>query len=175
MTYSAVRGKGRYGTGYDAKNPNQSFKQWYQTNVDIKEQEAAYFLTGQNITWNANSTTDRTPIYFDNPYWTRYENYQNDERNRINGHVTLSYEVNDWFNIMGRATLDTYSQIQEERIAVGSVDVSEYSKSLNRFQNNNYDLYLNFDKNFLEDKLNVRGTLGANIVRTSMNLSLIHI
>ena len=169
MTYSTVRGKGRYGTGYDAKNPNQSFKQWYQTNVDIKEQEAAYFLTGQNITWNANSTTDRTPIYFDNPYWTRYENYQNDERNRINGHVTLSYEVNDWLNIMGRATLDTYSQIQEERIAVGSVDVSEYSKSLNRFQNNNYDLYLNFDKNFLEDKLNVRGTLGANIVRTSMN------
>ena len=169
MTYSAVRGKGRYGTGYDAKNPNQSFKQWYQTNVDIKEQEAAYFLTGQNITWNANSTTNRTPIYFDNPYWTRYENYQNDERNRINGHVTLTYKVNDWFNIMGRATLDTYSQIQEERIAVGSVDVSEYSKSLNRFQNNNYDLYLNFDKNFLEDKLNVRGTLGANIVRTSMN------
>jgi outer membrane receptor protein involved in Fe transport len=70
---------------------------------------------------------------------------------------------------MGRATIDTYSQIQEERIAVGSVDVSEYSKAVNRFQNNNYDLYLNFDKNFLEDKLNVRGTLGANIVRTTNN------
>jgi TonB-linked SusC/RagA family outer membrane protein len=169
MTYSSVRGKGRYGTGYDSKNPNQSFKQWYQTNVDIQEQKDAYFLTGENITWNVNSTTDLTPIYFDNPYWTRYENYQNDERNRVNGHVTMSYEVNDWLNIMGRATLDTYSQIQEERIAVGSVDVSEYSKALNRFQNNNYDLYLNFDKNFLEDKLNVRGTLGTNIVRTTMN------
>ena len=169
MTYSSVRGRGRYGTGYDSKNPNQSFKQWYQTNVDIKEQQAAYFLTRENITWNTNSTTDLTPIYFDNPYWTRYENYQNDERNRINGHVTLSYEVNDWLNVMGRATLDTYSQIQEERIAVGSVDVSEYSKGLNRFQNNNYDLYLNFDKDFMEDKLNVRGTLGTNVVRTTIN------
>jgi TonB-linked SusC/RagA family outer membrane protein len=169
ITYSSVRGKGRYGTGYDSKNVNQSFKQWFQTNVDIKELADAYFLTGENITWNSNSTTDLTPIYMDNPYWTRYENYQNDERNRINGHVTMSYQVNDWLNVMGRATIDTYSQIQEERIAVGSVDVSEYSKAVNRFQNNNYDLYLNFDKNFLEDKLNVRGTLGANIVRTSMN------
>lgn len=169
MTYSSLRGRGRYGTGYDSKNPNQSFKQWYQTNVDIKEQQAAYVLTGENITWNTNSATNLTPIYFDNPYWTRYENYQNDERNRINGHVTMSYEVNDWLNVMGRATLDTYSQIQEERIAVGSVDVSEYGKGLNRFQNNNYDLYLNFDKDFLEDKLNVRGTIGANIVRTTIN------
>ena len=169
ITYSSVRGKGRYGTGYDSKNVNQSFKQWFQTNVDIKELEDAYFLTGENITWNSNSTTDLTPIYMDNPYWTRYENYQNDERNRINGHVTMSFEVNDWLNVMGRATIDTYSQIQEERIAVGSVDVSEYSKAVNRFQNNNYDLYLNFDKNFLEDKLNVRGTLGANIVRTTIN------
>ncbi|MFQ3182652.1 MAG: TonB-dependent SusC/RagA subfamily outer membrane receptor, partial [Polaribacter sp.] len=169
ITYSSVKGKGRYGTGYDGLNVNQSFKQWFQTNVDIKELKDAYFLTGENITWNTNSTTDLTPIYMDNPYWTRYENYQNDERNRINGHVTMSYEVNDWLNVMGRATIDTYSQIQEERIAVGSQAVSSYSKAVNRFQNNNYDLYLNFDKNFLEDKLNVRGTLGANIVRTTIN------
>ena len=169
MTYSSVRGKGRYGTGYDSKNPNQSFKQWYQTNVDIQEQKDAYFLTRENITWNTNSSTDLTPIYFDNPYWTRYENYQNDERNRINGHVTMTYKVSDWLDVMGRATIDTYSQIQEERIAVGSVDVSEYSKGLNRFQNNNYDLFVNFDKDFLDDKLNVRGTLGANVVRTKMN------
>jgi TonB-linked SusC/RagA family outer membrane protein len=169
ITYSSVKGKGRYGTGYDGLNVNQSFKQWFQTNVDIKELKDAYFLTGENITWNTNSTTDLTPIYMDNPYWTRYENYQNDERNRINGHVTMTYEVNDWLNVMGRATIDTYSQIQEERIAVGSQAVSEYSKAVNRFQNNNYDLYLNFDKNFLEDKLNVRGTLGANIVRTTIN------
>jgi len=169
VTYSKVRGKGRYGTGYDSKNPNQSFKQWFQTNVDIKELEDAYFLTGENITWNTNSTTDLTPIYMDNPYWTRYENYQNDERNRVNGHITLSYEINDWLNVMARGTLDTYSEIQEERIAVGSVDVSEYSKGLNSFKNNNYDLYLNFDKDFLDDKLNVRGTLGTNAVRTTIS------
>ena len=103
MTYSSVRGKGRYGTGYDSKNPNQSFKQWYQTNVDIQEQKDAYFLTRENITWNTNSSTDLTPIYFDNPYWTRYENYQNDERNRINGHVTMTYKVSDWVRRNGES------------------------------------------------------------------------
>jgi TonB-linked SusC/RagA family outer membrane protein len=169
ITYSRVRGKGRYGTGYDALNPNQSFKQWFQTNVDLKELESAYFATGENITWNTNSPFDLTPIYMDNPYWTRYENYQNDERNRINGHITLAYEINDWLDIMARGTIDTYSEVQEERIAVGSVDVSKYRKGLNNFQNNNYDLYLNFDKDFLEDKLNVRGTLGTNAVRSTLN------
>jgi len=169
ITYSRVRGKGRYGTGYDSQNPNQSFKQWFQTNVDLKELEDAYFLTGENITWNTNSPYDLTPIYMDNPYWTRYENYQNDERNRVNGHMTVSYEINDWLDVMARGTIDTYSEIQEERIAVGSNDVSKYSKGLNSFQNNNYDLYLNFDKDFLEDKLNVRGTLGTNVVRTTVS------
>jgi len=169
VTYSKIKGKGRYGTGYSGLNPNQSFKQWYQTNVDIQDQKKAYFLTKQNITWNPNSPSDLTPIFFNNPYWVRYENYQNDERNRVNGHITLSYEATDWLSIMARATVDTYSEIQEERIAVGSVEVPQYSKGLNSFNNNNYDLYLNFDKNFLEDKLNVRGTLGTNVVRTTVS------
>jgi hypothetical protein len=29
---------GRMGTGYDNKNPNQSFRQWYDVGVDIQEQ-----------------------------------------------------------------------------------------------------------------------------------------
>ena len=165
ITYTNNKGKGRYGTGYDSKNPNQSFKQWYQTNVDIQDQKAAYFQTRENITWNTQSNTNHTPAYFDNPYWTRYENFQNDERNRIFGHATLSYEINEWLNIMGRATVDSYNSIEEERIAVGSVDPSEYTKRLRNILDNSYDLYLNFDKDFLDDKLNVRGLVGLNVER----------
>ena len=29
--YVVTDGKGRYGTGYDNRNPNQSFRQWYST------------------------------------------------------------------------------------------------------------------------------------------------
>ena len=41
--YSKIDGRGRYGTGYSGRNVNQNFRQWYQTNVDIKEQKDAYF------------------------------------------------------------------------------------------------------------------------------------
>ena len=165
ITYTNNKGKGRYGTGYNGKNPNQSFKQWFQTNVDIQDQKAAYFQTRENITWNTQSNTNLIPAYFDNPYWIRYENYQNDERNRIFGHATLRYEINDWLNIMARATVDSYNTIEEERIAIGSTATSEYRKRLRNILDNNYDLYLNFDKNFLDDKLNIRGLVGLNVER----------
>ena len=171
ITYTNMKGVGRYGTGYDSRNPNQSFKQWFQVNVDVQDQKAAYFKTRENITWNPVSITNRRPIYFDNPYWNRYENYQNDERNRVFGHVTFNYELTDWLNVMARATIDNYSEIQEERKAIGSRGTSFYAKKLIGFNNNNYDLFLNFDRNFLDDKLNIRGTLGTNAVRSSREIT----
>ncbi|MEL4455534.1 SusC/RagA family TonB-linked outer membrane protein [Lutimonas vermicola] len=162
--YTNTAGKGRYGTGYDSQNPLQSMRQWNQANVDFKDQEAAYFATRKNITWNANDPlTNRTPIYTDNPYWTRYENFQNDVRDRLNGNVTLNYQINDWLGIMGRVTMDNYSSIQEERIAIGSVDVPNYTRFNERFMENNYDLMLNFNKTW--DKLSLNGVIGTNINR----------
>jgi TonB-dependent SusC/RagA subfamily outer membrane receptor len=75
VTYTNTSGKGRYGTGYDSNNVMQQFRQWWQINVDVKEQKEAYFDTRDNITWNTNSATNLDPIYSDNPYWTFYENY----------------------------------------------------------------------------------------------------
>ena len=70
---------------------NQSFRQWYEMNVDITELKDAYFRTKQNITWNwaSPSTGNLSAIYFDNPYWVRYENYETDNRNRYFGNTSL--------------------------------------------------------------------------------------
>ena len=65
FSYTNTKGLGRNGTGYDSRNPMQAFRQWFQTNVDIMEQKNAFFSTGQNITWNATSAYERTPIYTD--------------------------------------------------------------------------------------------------------------
>lgn len=164
MTYTKTNGKGRYGTGYDANNVMQQFRQWWQVNVDVREQQQAYFATRENITWNTNSATDLTPIYSDNPYWTFYENYQTDERNRYFGNVALNYEINDWLSILGRFTFDTYSEIQEERTNVGSANVSKYSRYNNNVAEYNYDFILSFNKD-LNDKLDLDGNLGANLRR----------
>ena len=168
FTFTKTDGKGRYGTGYDAENVMQSFRQWYQINVDIFEQRDAYFATRENITWNPNGPNNLTPIYFDNPYWTRYENFQTDTRNRYFGNINLEYELNDIFSLLGRFTYDTYDELQEERRNVGSTGVSGYSRFNNRFAEYNYDIILNFNTDISEG-LNLDGNIGANLRRNNQS------
>lgn len=161
-------GKGRYGTGYDSKNVMQQFRQWFQTNTDFKEMRDAYFLTRENITWNPNGPDNLAPIYSDNPFWIFYENYETDTRSRYFGNFALNYNINDWISLMGRFSFDSYSELQEERINVGSSDVAEYSRFNNNVSEYNYDIMLNFNKD-LTDKLNLEGNIGLNIRRNNNN------
>jgi len=168
ITYTKTDGKGRYGTGYSSLNIMQQFRQWFQTNVDFKEQRRAYEATGENITWNPNGPTNLSPIYSDNPYWTFNENYQTDTRNRYFGNVNLTYELSDVFSVLGRFSFDTYDELQEERINVGSADVARYSRYNNRASEYNYDLILNFNKD-LGDDINLDGNFGFNLRRNERN------
>ncbi|PTX22775.1 TonB-linked SusC/RagA family outer membrane protein [Pontibacter mucosus] len=165
--YSRTVAVGRYGTGYNGRNPNQAFRQWWQTNVDIDEQRDAYFRNRQNITWNWNSS-NTGPIYTDNPYWSRYENYSNDSRDNFFGYVTATYKFTDWFNLVGRAAFNTTTDLQEERVAIGSADVSQYARFNRDFNESNFDLLANFNKNFSED-ISFTGLLGANLRRSRMS------
>jgi len=169
--FSKVDGLGRYGTGYDGLNVNQNFRQWYQTNVDIQEQKDAYFRNKQNITWNWDNPAIKdglVPKYTDNYYWTRYKNYQNDTRSRIFGNASLNYKVTDYLNILGRVSLDSYNEFQEERIASGSKDPAKYSRTDRTFHETNFDLIANFDKN-LNENFNLKALAGVNIRQSLLN------
>ena len=174
---------GRNGTGY-SNGAASSFRQWWQNNVDVKEQEELYLTTKRNVTWNPAGPFAGVPIYWDNPYWQAYENYENDNRNRFLGYATLNYELTDWLDIFGRVSVDTYDELQENRRAVGSVpnrfglspvdrvdgsvnridQPSGYSRKDIRSTENNYDLFLNYHFD-LTDKLNLAGLVGGNIRR----------
>lgn len=167
-TYTKNDGLGRYGTGYDAENLMTNFRQWWAVNVDLQEQEQAYRQTGRNISWNPSSFSNNNAKYWDNPYFTRYENYNSDERNRLFGYATLSYDATDWLEILGRVSVDTYDEIREERNNIGSIDLSEYLRRNINFTEYNYDLFLNFDKD-LSDDFGVTGTLGSNYRQTKLN------
>ncbi|WP_343330477.1 SusC/RagA family TonB-linked outer membrane protein [Polaribacter staleyi] len=180
--YIKTAGKGRNSTGY-GDNVVANFKQWWQTNVDLQQQKDIYFATKRNVTWNpATSDAGSAPIFWDNPYWTRYENYQNDSRSRFIGNVSLTYDVKDWLSITGRIATDTYSELQEERRANGSVASnfgvsrgnvdSGYGRKNIQNTETNYDLMANFNTD-LSDKVNLKGILGTNIRRN--NLNIIHI
>lgn len=165
-TYTNTDGKGRYGTGYSGTNIFQSMRQWNQANVDFEDQKDAYFETRRNITWNYSDAIggDFSPIYTDNPYWQLYENYQTDTRDRFYGNVNLNYEVTDWFNAVARVSMDTYTDLREERTNVSSNGVSGYSRYDANYRELNYDLLLNFDFD-LADDLSFSGILGATARR----------
>lgn len=156
---------GRYGTGYDAKNPMTNFRQWWQTNVDMKELEDAYNRNPErNTTWNWADYTNvgAGPIYWDNPYFMRNKSYENDERTRFFGNTFLTYQLKKWMTVTGRVSMDGYNEMQEERIAVGSIDVSEYSRYNRNYREYNYDLFAEYNKD-INDNFKISGVTGINI------------
>ncbi len=165
---------GRNSTGYN-DNIMSGFRQWWEVNTDIKDQKLVYDLTKRNITWNYDGGLTK-PIYWDNVYFTRYQNYQNDGRNRIIGNIALNYKLTKWLDVYGRVSTDSYNEIQEERRAVGSVATtfgvsrtnqsSGYLRRDNTFNEVNYDLMLNFNK-ALTENLNLTGVIGFNERRTN--------
>jgi TonB-linked SusC/RagA family outer membrane protein len=167
VNYSKIDGLGRFGTGYSGLNPNQGFRQWWNVGADIKELKDAYDRNGQNISWNWSDETGSSPIYADNPYFSRYQNYENDTRDHYFGNASLNYKVNDWFDVVGRVSYDGTFDLQEERIAIGSTDVAAYSRSNGTFAETNFDLLMNFNKNITKD-ISFKGLLGANLRRSRL-------
>ena len=167
VTYVNDKNKGRYGTGYDAGNPMQSLAQWFQANVDINDLKN-YWITPdrRQRTWNYTYYDDlEIPIYHNNIYWTRYMNYQNDGRDRVFGYAMLHYKIAPWLTLEGRAATDTYSEYQEERVAVYSNQTSDYTKFLRTFSETNFDFMARFNKNLGD--LSINGLLGATSRRTT--------
>lgn len=182
--YLAQTTMGRNTTGYGGDNVAGLFRQWWGTNVDIKSQKEVFQNSGgQNISWNmadpANGNTN--PKYWDNPYFTRYKNYQTDERNRFIGYGQLDYKFTDWLNATGKISTDTYSELREERKAVGSLAStfginrlavgSGYQKYTGMFSEQNYQVTLNFNKKITED-FSLTGLVGYNALRTRRTSTL---
>ena len=170
--YINQNGKGRYGTGYDSRNPNQAFRQWYNVLTDMDAQRNTYNNFGEkNYSWNAygyGAANPTKPHYFDNFYYSALQNYSTDSRNRIIGNIMAEYQINDWMKLTGRMSADTYTELREERIGTESVDVSMYTRNNRAFTEQNNDLYLNMNKNFGSDgEISFSGLLGYNQRRSS--------
>ena len=188
--YNVTKATGRNSTGY-SDNIMGSFRQWMETNVDIQEQKDLYNLTGTNQTWNWADPSNEAagPIFWDNYYWTRYKNYESDNRNRFIGNLSLNYKVTSWFDIFGRVSADSYNQLQEERRAIGSIATpfgvgngadgsinqsqvgSGYLRRDITYTEYNYDVMANFNKDITKD-ISFKGVLGSSVRRTNYNRSI---
>ncbi|MBE9464885.1 SusC/RagA family TonB-linked outer membrane protein [Dyadobacter subterraneus] len=165
VNFSNVKGMGRNNTGYNGKNPNQGFRQWWPVSVDIQQQKEAYFRNQQNVTWNWANIQGTNPIFADNPYYSRYKNYSNDTRDHYQGSTAVNYKLADWVSFTGRFSYDGTNDTQEERISVGSAAVPSYARFDRNFHETNLDLLINFRKSITKD-LSFTGLLGSNMRRS---------
>ena len=159
VNYTSTDGKGRYGTGYSSNTNNmESFRQWWQMNVDVKEQREAYERTLQNVTWNYADPSDLVPIYWNNVYWVQFENFETDHRNRYFGYAGDAGDI----EIEG-------VEIQEERSAVGSVRPSSYQRYNRNYRELNYDLMATIPQRNITDALKFDALVGTNIRKTDIS------
>lgn len=149
MNYVRSAAKGRPQTGYS--NIASNFTQWWQRQLDIEDMREYRNPDGTQRSWNRQSETNSDPLYWDNPFWTLYQNYETDQRDRVFGNVNGTYKINNNLSLRGTVMSDYYVDFRQERIAKGSVSSSMYSEDRIRYNENNYELLLNYSKNIGED------------------------
>ncbi len=154
--------KGRPATGYGDRNVMQAFNQWYQRQIDTDRLRNYRNPDGTQRTWNRKGQDNAAPNYFNNPFWDRYVNFQEDARNRVFGNMSLSYEFTDWLTVTGRAMTDQYTDRREERAEIGSVEEPYYEEAIRQVNESNFDLIANVNTNISEN-ISLSGFVGGNI------------
>lgn len=155
---------GRYNTGY-SPNLISGFRQWWQTNVDILEQKELFEASQQNVSWNPRSLTSPVgsrPIYWNNPYWQRYNAYSTDLRNRFYGVGELSYQFSKQFQAKANITYDVYSALLEERAGVNGVELSEYSRTDRTYSEIRYNGFVSYQDR-LSSEFDINALVGTEI------------
>ncbi|BDC98264.1 SusC/RagA family TonB-linked outer membrane protein [Persicobacter psychrovividus] len=161
VSFVRTEALGRPGTGYDGGNVMQQFGQWGQRQLDMKRLSNYKNADGSQRTWNRIAFDNPNPQYSDNPYWTRYENYQNDERDRLFGNFGLNYEVIDGLNVSGKVYYDGYTFRAYERTAVGSQAQSYFGETVRVRSEMNFEGMANYTKQ-INDDFNLSAMLGVN-------------
>jgi TonB-linked SusC/RagA family outer membrane protein len=162
VSYLNSAAKGRGEIGYGDNNVLVKFVQWGHRELDMKESKNLYVMPdGTQATWNRYGWNDPTPAYSNNPYWSRYMNYENDTRNRVYGNVGFSYLILPSLKFQYKANLDFFVDKQFERNAVGSQELSRYKETSRQRHELNNEFMLMYNKSFNDFTLSVNA--GGNL------------
>ncbi|MCH8144661.1 MAG: TonB-dependent receptor plug domain-containing protein, partial [Gemmatimonadetes bacterium] len=169
LNYIDLNGTNRPGTGYDDDNPQQSFT-WFGRQVDMEalrnydctqvQADRGSCQMGGQFNWNHN--------YHNNPFWEAVVNGNNDQRDRMIGHLMLNYQVNNWLTATARVGRDWYRDHRKRFTAPLSLEASEGNFGEQQFYQSetNTDLILNATRE-LTSSLTLDATLGGNVRRNS--------
>ncbi len=147
--------------GYGDNSIMQKFAQWGQRSWDMDEMSNYKNPDGTQRSWNRSSFSDPAPAYSDNPYWTQYENFNENWRDRVIGMAKLQYNLTDWLSLSGSINGDIYTDRRTERVSVSSAATSYYEEGIRTVNEINTDAFLNFYKDVTAD-INITGFVGVN-------------
>lgn len=165
LNISGNNGTGRPKYGYSGDNVLGSFNQWFQRQLDMDRLRDYKNADGTFRSWNIRSTSDLRPLYWDSPFFSVYENFSTDSRERYFGNVRATYELSDNFSLSGSINRDNYTQRIEQRTATGGLEQSAYSENVITGREDNYDLRLDYIQNFGDFSLDAN--VGGNIRKNS--------
>ncbi|MDH5825654.1 SusC/RagA family TonB-linked outer membrane protein [Sphingobacterium faecium] len=156
---------GRPWTGASNRNIILEAFQWGGVQVDYKILENYKRADGTPLAWNRtgwqNTPTGEATRFIDNPYWSAYESYMEDSRDRFYGNIGAEYSVNSWLTVGAKVHGDIYSLQAQDRIAVYSRSTSQYEETNNKLNEYNYEFIATAKKNW--DKFSLVAFAGGNI------------
>ena len=142
-------------------NIASNFNQWWQRQLDMSRLED-YRRNGQIVSWNMNSPTNTSPLYWDSPYFEVYENPSPQNKNALYGRLGLTYEFADYLNatVEVRKTLNIYESTN--RAGFGGLPQEFYSEFESTESTDELFGILNFEEDLNED-FDVSAVLGFEV------------
>ena len=145
INYVNSKSDNRPSSGYGSENINYSLVAWGPRSLDIapmKDYWQPGFEDLQQYSFNY--------TYFDNPYFTLYENRNAFNRDRIFGNIFAKYQINDQLSVRIRSGMDYSSELRTFRRAFSTNRFKNgaYAEHSVQYREVNTDLGINYQKIF---------------------------
>ncbi|WP_316817523.1 SusC/RagA family TonB-linked outer membrane protein [Pedobacter nyackensis] len=165
LNYIKNTSLGRPWTGASNRNIMLEAFQWGGVQVDYKRLSDYKREDGTPRPWNRtgylNTPAAKATRFIDNPYWSAYESYLEENRDRIYGNIGFTVDANNWLKLTGKVHADIYTFEYQDRIAVYSRSQSQYQDYSNHFNEFNYEFLASAKHNWGDFSLS--GNAGGNI------------
>ncbi len=110
--------------------------------------------------------------YHDNPYFTMYENTNAQDKDRIFGNVSLTYDINENWKLLLRSGRDFYRdfRVRKRAFSTQRFPFGTYQEDNIFFEESNSDFLLSYDKN-LGEKFKLNVSAGGNQLRQKQDFT----
>lgn len=173
VNYINNESTGRPWTGASNRNIILEAYQWGQVQVDYEKLKEYKRADGTPRAWNRtawqNTAAAEKTKYIDNPYWSAYESYLKENRDRFYGNVGLTVTPTKWLSLTGRINGDVYQYNAQDRIAYYSRSQSLYQEYSQKFDEFNYEFLATANNRWGNHSL--VSILGANYMTRNRRVS----